>query len=101
MNWRNLPSLNALKALAALAEANSYSRAGEMLNVTHAAVMQQVKALEEHFGLQLVTRSGRKITLTEDGHILARELEAGFRQIRHGVDALIKVQQNRPVQVTM
>ncbi len=101
MNWRDLPSLNALKALTVLAEAGSYSRAGEKLNVTHAAVMQQVKALEEHFGLQLVTRSGRKITLTDDGRMLARELEAGFNQIRHGVDTLAKVQQNRPVQVTM
>ncbi|MCP4980356.1 MAG: LysR family transcriptional regulator [Gammaproteobacteria bacterium] len=101
MNWRDLPSLNALKALAVLAETGSYSRAGEMLNVTHAAVMQQVKALEEHFGLQLVTRSGRNITLTEDGRMLALELEAGFNQIRHGVDTLARVQQNRPVQVTM
>ncbi len=101
MDWRDLPSLNALRAFAALAETGSYSRAGEKLNVTHAAVMQQVKSLSEHFGLQLVTRSGRNITLTEDGRMLALELEAGFRQIRRGVDTLTKTQQARPVQVTM
>lgn len=101
MDWRNLPSLNALRAFTVLAETGSYSRAADKLNVTHAAVMQQVKALNEHFGVHLVKRSGRKITLTEDGHQLARELEAGFSQIRQGVDSLSKSQQARPVQVTM
>lgn len=101
MDWHRLPSLNALKAFAALAEAGSYSRAGEMLNVTHAAVMQQVKALEAHFGQRLVTRTGRKIALTEEGQMLARDLRIGFRRIRDGVEALGEVQNTRPVQVTM
>ncbi len=101
MDWRNLPSLNALRAFSALAEAGSYSRAGKMLNVTHAAVMQQVKSLGDHFGVQLVTRSGRNVTLTEDGRVLAQELEAGFSQIGRGVNTLTKTLQTRPVQVTM
>lgn len=101
MDWRNLPSLNALRAFTALAEAGSYSRAADKLNVTHAAVMQQVKALSGHFGVQLVKRSGRKIVLTEDGRLLARALEAGFSQIRNGVDSLAKSERARPVQVTM
>jgi LysR family glycine cleavage system transcriptional activator len=71
------------------------------LNVTHAAVMQQVKALENRFGVQLVTRSGRGIALTEDGKMLARELEAGFALIQKGVEALTNAETRRPVQVTM
>lgn len=101
MDWRKLPSLNALKAFSALAEAGSYSRAGEFLNVTHAAVMQQVKALETHFGQQLVSRSGRKTELTEEGQNLARELRVGFRRILDGVETLTDVQNTRPIQVTM
>lgn len=93
--------MNALKAFSALAETLSYSRAGTMLNVTHAAVMQQVKSLERHFGLPLVARSGRGIALTEEGTLLARDLDTGFRHIRRGVDALAGVERRRTVQVTM
>ena len=41
MDWSNLPSLNSLRAFAAVAETVSYSKAGALLNVTHAAVSQQ------------------------------------------------------------
>ena len=101
MDWHNLPSLNALKALSVVAETGSYSRAGEMLNVTHSAVMQQVRSLEGHIGLKLVKRSGRGVALTEEGRMLARELEIGFRHISNGVDTLRATELSRPVQVTM
>lgn len=101
MDWRSLPSLNALRAFSALSEAGSYSKAGEMLNVTHAAVMQQVKALEEYFSVQLVARAGRGIVLTDEGRMLAQDLEAGFRRIQQGTERLSQTQQTRPVHVTM
>jgi LysR family glycine cleavage system transcriptional activator len=47
MDWSDFPSLNSLKAFSAVAELGSYSRAGTALNVTHAAVSQQIKALEK------------------------------------------------------
>lgn len=96
-----MPSLNALRAFSALAETGSYTKAGELLNVTHAAVMQQIKALEAFFDVQLATRSGRSIALTDEGRLLARDLEAGFRQIGHGVDTLTSLQHGRPLHVTM
>ncbi|MGI9353858.1 MAG: LysR family transcriptional regulator [Rhizobiaceae bacterium] len=101
MNWRSLPSLNGLKAFSALAEAGTYTQAGEMLNVTHAAVMQQIKALEAFFGVPLVTRSGRGVALTDEGRMLAGELEAGFSRISRGVEELSKAQVSRPIHVTM
>jgi LysR family glycine cleavage system transcriptional activator len=60
MDWTALPSLNALKAFAALAETGSYTRAGAALNVSHAAVIQQVKALEERLGVSLAVRAGAR-----------------------------------------
>lgn len=101
MNWMDLPSLNSLKAFAALAEAGSYSRAGAALNVSHAAVIQQVKMLEERLGVALVVRAGRGIELTGEGEQLARELAAGFATIRRGVETLTGAGALRPVQVTM
>ena len=101
MDWRSLPSLNGLKAFSALAEAGTYTQAGEMLNVTHAAVMQQIKALEAFFEVSLVTRSGRGVALTDEGRMLARELEAGFSRIGRGVKELSKSEESRPIHVTM
>ena len=52
MDWRSLPSLSALRAFAALAETGSFTRAGAALNVSHAAISQQVRALEERLGVR-------------------------------------------------
>lgn len=101
MDWRSLPSLNALRAFSALAGCGSYSEAGRALNVTHAAVMQQVKALEKRYGVVLVARSGRGIVLTPEGEALARALEGGFAQIQRGVEALNETGAIQPVKVTM
>ena len=101
MKWAKLPSLNSLRAFSAVAQAGSYSGAGELLNVTHAAVSQQVRSLEGYLGIPLVMRDGRGISLTSEGSMLARELETGFNVIRNGVDALTSADAVRPVQVTM
>ena len=100
MTWADLPPLTALRAFAALAETGSYSRAGAALNVTHAAVIQQVRALEARLGVSLATRTGRGVELTAEGAALARELDTGFAAIRRGVEALTGAAAQRPVQVT-
>ena len=101
MDWSDLPSLNSLRAFAAVAETGSYSRAGTALNVSHAAVSQQVKALEARLGVTLVVREGRGITLTAEGAALARDLATGFAAIHRGVEALTGADATRPVQVTI
>ncbi len=101
MDWLHLPPMNALRAFSAVAEAGSYTVAAERLNVTQAAVSQQVKSLERHLGVALVTRRGRGIELTEPGIILARELGIGFEIIGRGVERLAEHTAQRPVQVTM
>ena len=101
MTRSDLPSLNSLRAFATVAETGSYSRAGTALNVSHAAVSQQVKALEARLGVTLVAREGRGIALTAEGAALARDLATGFAAIRKGVEALTGADATRPVQVTM
>jgi LysR family glycine cleavage system transcriptional activator len=101
MNWSNLPPLNSLRAFTAVAETDSYSKAATLLHVTHAAVSQQVKLLESYLGIPLVVRDGRGISLTAEGAILARDLQAGFTAIRKGIDALTDAVTTHPVQVTM
>lgn len=101
MDWRSLPSLNALRAFAAVAESNSLSAAGRDLNVTHAAVSQQVRALEDFLGLQLVVREGRGVALTPEGERLYEGLRSGFDTIRETVDELLQDDVVRPLNITM
>ncbi len=100
MSWSNLPSLNSLRAFAALAETGSYSQAGALLHVTHAAVSQQVKALEERLSVSLVVREGRGIRLTAEGLALARDLDSGFTAIKRGIEALAESSATQPVQLS-
>ena len=100
MDWLTFPPLTALRAFAALSEAGSASAAGARLNVSHAAISQQVKALEAHLGVALVDRSGRQLTLTGEGHRLAEALMQGFGTIAQVVDAMTGAEQDRPVQIS-
>ena len=101
MDWLNLPPLNSLRAFTAVANAGSYAAAADRLNVTQAAVSQQVKALERRIGVALVDRVGRSIELTSPGARLARDLEAGFDIISRGVARINEEAAVRPVQMTM
>lgn len=101
MDWRTLPSLGALRAFAALAETGGFTAAGALLNVSHAAVSQQVRALEERLGTTLVLRGGRKIELTPEGARLAAALDTAFLGIRRAVDELTGATANRPLRVTL
>jgi LysR family transcriptional regulator, glycine cleavage system transcriptional activator len=100
-DWRSLPSLTALRAFAATAELRSFSQAARVLNVTHAAVAQQVRALEDQLGRSLVQREGRGVSLTTDGEQLAEALGEGFGTMLRGIEALRAGEADRPVRVTL
>ena len=59
-----------LRAFAAVAETGGMTRAARLLNVTQAAVSQQVKRLEESFGCRLFERDRRGLRLTANGERL-------------------------------
>ncbi len=100
MDWHTLPSLTALRAFAALAETGSTAAAGARLNVSHAAVSQQVRQLEAHLGVALVDRSGRQSRLTAEGRDLADALSLGFGAIARAVGALTGADAERPLQIS-
>lgn len=100
LRWKDLPPLSALRAFQAVAEAGGYAPAARALNVTHAAVAQQMRGLEAALGVALVVRAGRGMALTAEGADLARALTDGFGTIQAGVEAL-RGGQNRPVRITL
>lgn len=101
MNWRDMPPLAALRAFAAFAETGNVQKAGAALNVSHAAISQQLRALEKHLDVALLDRSGRALVLTEQGTHLAHALELGFGAIATAVQELTQADADRPLQVTV
>ena len=67
-----MPPLPALRVFEAAARLGSISAAADELHVTHSAVSQQVKSLEEALGVKLFGRSGRRVVLTSAGSELAQ-----------------------------
>ncbi len=100
MNWSGLPPLNSLKSFAAVAETGSYMKAGSLLNVTQAAVSQQVRSLEDRLETSLVVRDGRGIRLTVEGLALAHDLDTGFATILRGLDRVREDNSRHPVQLS-
>ena len=100
MDWRDIPSLSALRAFEAAARLESYSAAARSLNVTHAAIAQHVRALEDRFGQPLMTRAGRGVAPTEAGARLAEDLSRGFAEIAAGVRHLDRSKATGPLAVT-
>ena len=76
------------------------SAAGDLLNVSHAAVSQQVRALEAHLGMALVTKDGRGVRPTPEGERLGKALSEGFEKIGEEVAALTGADADRPLQIT-
>ena len=76
-----LPPLPALRAFEAVARLGSITKAAAELHVTHGAVSQQLQTLEDHLGLPLFTRQGRRLSLSEDGRIYALRLRMALGDI--------------------
>ncbi len=90
----NLPPLNALKAFEASARLQSITLAAKELHVTHGAVSRQVKQLEEHLGITLLSKHGRGIKLTDAGMRLYQSSHEAFTQIHQScVDIKRQTQQ--------
>ena len=84
-----------LRVFHAVAEAGSFTHAGDMLNLSQSAVSRQVSALEESLQVPLFHRHARGLMLTEQGEILfktAREILAKLNM----AEARISESRERP-----
>lgn len=100
-DWLRFPSLTALRAFEATARLQGFSAAARALNVTHAAVVQQVRALERDLGHELVYRDGRGLALTAEGQKLAQALGEGFRTIEAALEELRTGNRGTPLRISL
>lgn len=76
-------NLRALMYFEELARSSSMREVAEKFGVAPTAVTRQIENLEEHFGVQLLERSARGVTLTPAGEILAGQAGKTVREMNH------------------
>lgn len=84
-----LPSLASLRSFEASARLESFSKASQELNITQAAISQQVRLLEDRVGGELFRREARHVKLTELGRLYLglmagalHDMESAFETVR-------------------
>ncbi|HHP0480648.1 TPA: LysR substrate-binding domain-containing protein [Vibrio campbellii] len=90
---QNLPPLNSLKAFEATARLQSFTKAAEELNVTRAAVSQQVKSLEAYLDATLFERNGAQLNLTQAAHEYLPVVSHVFQSLSAATQHLFSRQQ--------
>lgn len=78
---RVLPPLKALRAFEAAARHANFTAAAEELHITHSAVSQQVRALEEYLGQPLFSREARGVQLLAHAQAYYQEIQASLDRI--------------------
>lgn len=80
---RVLPPLNALRAFEAAGRLVSFKEAAAELHVTHGAVSQHVRLLEEWLGASLFERHNRSVKLTQAAKAYLEKIGPLFEQLAH------------------
>ncbi|WP_082443929.1 transcriptional regulator GcvA [Pseudomonas mediterranea] len=97
----DLPPLNAVRAFAAAARHQSFSRAAEELHVSHSAVSRHIKLLEEHLGVLLFERRTRQSVLTPAGQTFYEQVSMALAQIAHAATTLTRSASRRKVTINV
>ena len=101
MVMKRLPSLTTLPVLEAAARLQSFSAAAAELNVTHGAVSHQIRSLENHLGVTLFSRVGRRVVLTPEGAGLAEAVRGALGKVAEAVEALNPVERERKLKISV
>jgi LysR family glycine cleavage system transcriptional activator len=78
---RFLPSLNALRAFEAAARLGSFKAAAAELGVTHGAISQHVRLLEDWLRAPLFERHNRRVVLTPAARAYLSQIGPAFDQV--------------------
>jgi len=93
--------INGLQTFIRVVETGSFSAVAREANTSQSAITRQVAQLEAHFGVRLLHRTTRKLSLTDDGqallvrarHLLeeATDLEETFGRNRDTVSGVVRI----------
>ena len=81
-----------LAAFHAVAQSGSFTAAAKLLNIGQPTVSMHVSALEQHFGVELFHRRGRRVELTSIGKELVTITASLFGHEGEAIELLRAVQ---------
>src|ERR1700745_4195300 len=84
-----------LRIFQAVADAGSFTHAGEGLKLSQSAISRQIGALEEQLGVMLFHRHARGLILTEQGELLYRTARDMAAKV-NTAEALLRANQDKP-----
>ena len=84
------PSLSDIKTFVALAEAGSFTRAGEKLRCSRSHISKQLAQLEDDLGVTLMVRTTRTQHLTPQGEAFYERCKTSLNGIAHAIDRVIE-----------
>ena len=92
-----------LRIFHAVAKAGSFTRAGNVLNLSQSAVSRQIQSLEDRLGVSLFHRHARGLLLTEQGEILFQAAADIFGRLSDIEDRLAETREtpSGPLTVTV
>jgi LysR family glycine cleavage system transcriptional activator len=79
--------LNTLPAFREVARQLNLRAAADTLHLTHSAVSQQIRVLEEQLGFPVFERRGRRVVLNPAGEVLYASVQSALAQLDDGVQA--------------
>jgi LysR family glycine cleavage system transcriptional activator len=85
---KRLRHIALLRYFDAAARHQSYSLAAQELSITHAAVSQQIRNIEEHLQVKLFCCQGRSMRLTKQGNTLSKSVAKAFSELSLGFDRI-------------
>ncbi len=93
--------LGSLRVFEAVATHLSFSAAADALNVTPAAVSQQIKTLEGYIQVPLFRRSGRRVEITAEGLELLPAVRAGLEKLEAALQQIKHHRRAGPLQISL
>ena len=86
-------SSDELKIFVTVVESDSFSRAASQLNLTPSAISRAVKKLEAKLGVELLTRTTRHISLTQEGEGYFRKVQKLLQEMAAAETELMETRQ--------
>ncbi len=75
------PDIRQMRAFLSVAETNSFTKAAQLMNLTQSAISHSIKSLEEHLGVCLIERSGKRLSITQDGGVYLNRCRKVLREL--------------------
>lgn len=91
--------LKQIKYFITVIDNNSFTEASEILFISQSAISQQIRALEESLGVQLIKRENRRFSLTPAGDYFYRQCKEVLSELEDIKQETMRIGQDKELQL--